>query len=135
MSDRAGKATGDVPDVVVQAVSLVDHDDARMWAIAIWQRKISAALQNARRNIACLHLVIGANGDGSGARKGGEGGRYPLVEPLARRGPVAQLGARLTGSQKVRGSNPLGSTTVLCQDIVLASRKTLRTGQRPPSGW
>jgi hypothetical protein len=25
-------------------------------------------------------------------------------------GPVAQLGARLTGSQKVRGSNPLGST-------------------------
>jgi hypothetical protein len=27
------------------------------------------------------------------------------------RGPVAQLGARLTGSQKVRGSNPLGSTT------------------------
>jgi hypothetical protein len=27
-------------------------------------------------------------------------------------GAVAQLGARLTGSQKVRGSNPLGSTTV-----------------------
>jgi hypothetical protein len=29
---------------------------------------------------------------------------------------VAQLGARLTGSQKVRGSNPLGSTrlTLLC---------------------
>jgi hypothetical protein len=26
-------------------------------------------------------------------------------------GAVAQLGARLTGSQKVRGSNPLGSTT------------------------
>src|SRR2546428_11236354 len=30
---------------------------------------------------------------------------------LQHRGPVAQLGARLTGSQKVRGSNPLGSTT------------------------
>ena len=30
---------------------------------------------------------------------------------LWHRGPVAQLGARLTGSQKVRGSNPLGSTT------------------------
>ena len=27
------------------------------------------------------------------------------------RGPVAQLGARLNGIQKVRGSNPLGSTT------------------------
>jgi hypothetical protein len=27
------------------------------------------------------------------------------------RGPVAQLGARQTGSLKVRGSNPLGSTT------------------------
>ena len=26
---------------------------------------------------------------------------------------MAQLGARLTGSQKVRGSNPLGSTIVL----------------------
>jgi hypothetical protein len=35
-----------------------------------------------------------------------------------RRGPVAQLGARLTGSQEVRGSNPLGSTSVLSQDIV-----------------
>ncbi len=31
---------------------------------------------------------------------------------LRRRGPVAQLGARLTGSQEVRGSNPLGSTKV-----------------------
>src|SRR3989454_7716974 len=30
---------------------------------------------------------------------------------LQHRGAVAQLGARLTGSQKVRGSNPLGSTT------------------------
>jgi hypothetical protein len=30
-----------------------------------------------------------------------------------RRGPVAQLGARLNGIQKVRGSNPLGSTKFL----------------------
>ena len=34
------------------------------------------------------------------------------------RGPVAQLGARLNGIQKVRGSNPLGSTSVLSQDIL-----------------
>jgi hypothetical protein len=30
-----------------------------------------------------------------------------------RRGPVAQLGARLNGIQEVRGSNPLGSTKVI----------------------
>ena len=39
------------------------------------------------------------------------------------------------GIQKVRGSNPLGSTTVLSQDIVHACCKTLCIGQRPPSGW
>ena len=33
-----------------------------------------------------------------------------IIISSSRRGPVAQLGARLTGSQKVRGSNPLGST-------------------------
>ncbi len=42
---------------------------------------------------------------------------------------------RVHGIQKVRGSNPLGSTSVLSQDIVLACGKTLCSGQRPPSGW
>jgi hypothetical protein len=36
--------------------------------------------------------------------------RWAVSSSPPRRGPVAQLGARLTGSQKVRGSNPLGST-------------------------
>src|SRR5260370_6362697 len=39
--------------------------------------------------------------------------RYPLmVRQVVWRGPVAQLGARQTGSLKVRGSNPLGSTNL-----------------------
>jgi hypothetical protein len=50
------------------------------------------------------------------------------------RGPVAQLGARLTGSQKVRGSNPLGSTrlTLLCDlgGIVSVCRHTLTHRKR-----
>jgi hypothetical protein len=37
----------------------------------------------------------------------GAGGRKCACPP---RGPVAQLGARLNGIQKVRGSNPLRST-------------------------
>src|SRR4029077_3237074 len=41
--------------------------------------------------------------------------RYHLHLP--RRGPVAQLGARLNGIQKVRGSNPLGSTKFLNSDL------------------
>src|SRR3989440_9411875 len=44
----------------------------------------------------------------------GEGSRGPpdrrLQLTFPCRGPVAQLGARLNGIQKVRGSNPLGST-------------------------
>src|ERR1700730_763245 len=39
-----------------------------------------------------------------------------------RRGPVAQLGARLNGIQKVRGSNPLGSTTPTQVESELSTR-------------
>jgi hypothetical protein len=39
---------------------------------------------------------------------------------------VAQLGARLNGIQKVRGSNPLGSTSVLSPDIDSYYKVTLR---------
>ena len=38
----------------------------------------------------------------------------PGYDGFPHRGPVAQLGARLNGIQKVRGSNPLGSTTKCC---------------------
>jgi hypothetical protein len=41
---------------------------------------------------------------------------------------VAQLGARQTGSLKVRGSNPLGSTIVPSQDIVHACCKDIVHG-------
>jgi hypothetical protein len=49
--------------------------------------------------------------DGNGLE--GSSRRWAVSSSPPRRGPVAQLGARLTGSQKVRGSNPLGSTKFL----------------------
>ena len=45
------------------------------------------------------------------AAQGGRSNAGGILSPSRTvRGAVAQLGARLTGSQKVRGSNPLGST-------------------------
>ena len=37
-------------------------------------------------------------------------------------GPVAQLGARLHGMQKVRGSNPLRSTLLVLRDLAFHPR-------------
>ena len=45
----------------------------------------------------------------SRARKVGPEARV-IITSYGCRGPVAQLGARQTGSLKVRGSTPLGST-------------------------
>jgi hypothetical protein len=45
---------------------------------------------------------------GSGVGRSGQ--RRAVSSSPSRRGPVAQLGARLNGIQEVRGSNPLGST-------------------------
>jgi hypothetical protein len=39
-----------------------------------------------------------------------KGIRIIYIKSLEKKGPVAQLGARLNGIQKVRGSNPLRST-------------------------
>jgi hypothetical protein len=41
----------------------------------------------------------------------GRGSLLARYDEASERGPVAQLGARLNGIQKVRGSNPLGSTS------------------------
>src|SRR5450759_2228077 len=41
------------------------------------------------------------------------GWRWAVSSSPPRRGPVAQLGARLNGIKKVRGSTPLGSTLFL----------------------
>ena len=63
--------------------------------------------------------------DGNGV--GGSGQRWAVSSSPPRRGPVAQLGERLTGSQKVRGSNPLGSTIfsaggTRCGTVTMAMR-------------
>jgi hypothetical protein len=50
-----------------------------------------------------------------------------------RRGPVAQLGARLNGIQKVRGSNPLGSTRLAFSES-LADRIEFREARGNPVG-
>ena len=47
----------------------------------------------------------------AGALQAGRGGAAIMGVYPSRHGPVAQLGARLNGIQKVRGSNPLGSTS------------------------
>src|SRR6266704_1958967 len=48
----------------------------------------------------------------------GSAGYHHLLTFCGVVGPWRSLGARLNGIQEVRGSNPLGSTTLLSQDIV-----------------
>src|SRR5712691_3409174 len=50
-------------------------------------------------------------------------------------GPVAQLGERVNRTHEARGSNPLGSTNVLSQDIVHACGKTSCVSHRPLRAW
>ena len=59
--------------------------------------------------------------------------RHPAIMGLQQRGPVAQLGARLNGIQKVRGSNPLGSTRLALSES-LADRFVLREARGNPVG-
>lgn len=54
--------------------------------------------------------------------------------PLASNGALAQLGERLSGRQKVKGSNPLSSTTFR-QGIVVQLHNTRSDGRSPgPAG-
>src|SRR5437016_11517526 len=53
------------------------------------------------------------DGDPWAAAPRGPKRKGPLLYSRLRRGAIAQLGERLNGIQKVRGSNPLSSTTSL----------------------
>ena len=55
-------------------------------------------------------LGKGADNDTVGRVAQGEP-TTPMLYSALRRGAIAQLGERLNGIQKVRGSNPLSSTT------------------------
>jgi hypothetical protein len=68
-----------------------------------WSRAISSCSAGSARG------ALGADLDPDSAL-GGRAGSAQYHHFLRHSGAVAQLGARLTGSQKVRGSNPLGST-------------------------
>lgn len=64
----------------------------------------------------------------------------PPILSIAVCGAVAQLGARLNGIQKVRGSNPLSSTKSRMQNpgepdprILVYGATVLRQAQEPPS--
>ena len=83
----------------------MDDDNARVRTGSVGQGEVTSTFQNSRVDFTRLHAIPMHGSDvGRSAR------RWVVSSSLPCRGPVAQLGARLTGSQKVRGSNPLGST-------------------------
>ena len=83
----------------------MNDDDTRMRAVALRQSHEPAALEDVVRDVACFHPIEHRSGGAVRAVQ-----VRVIIILRARRGPVAQLGARLNGIQKVRGSNPLGST-------------------------